>query len=98
MANFTSVAIFLPEIVSSQFAEILHEAICAIRGLPLPFSAAKIDHSSSIFIFLQHVEDYTFGLSSLLCICLDHKPSSLNFMTFSHICMDIFLDLPMVML
>ena len=37
VANFTSVAIFLPEIVSSQYAKSLHEAICAIRGLPLPF-------------------------------------------------------------
>ena len=98
MANFTSAAIFPPEIVSGQYIEILHEAICAIRGLPLPFSAAKIERSSSIFIFLQNVEDYTFELSSLLCICLDHKPSSLNFMTFSHICLDIFLDLPMLML
>ena len=69
-----------------------------MRGLPLPFSVSDIDRRSSIFIFLQCVEDYTFGQSSLLCICLNHKPSPLNFMTFSHICLDIFLDLPMVML
>ena len=68
-ANFTSAAIFLPEIVFIQYTEILHEAICAMRSLPLPFSVFDIDHNSSIFIFLQHVEDYTIGQSSLLYIC-----------------------------